>query len=125
MKNIHLYRQADNCSKMETGEDIFTEVLGNSPTIRVLSYLITGRNFDYSISDIAEGANVGWTTIHEVLPRLEKLGIVRQTRTIGMAKLYRINSANPFAVQLVALYEKLMMASIDKVIAKNRTKIRA
>ena len=105
---------------MKAEETVFTQALGNYPLIRVLDNLIIGKDFDYSISDIAEGANVGWTTIHEILPKLEKLGIVRQTRRIGMAKLYRINASNPIAAHIINLHNKLMQESIDRVIEKQK-----
>ena len=40
---------------------IFREALGDSPVIRVLDFLIEGRGLDYSLTDIAENANIGWT----------------------------------------------------------------
>ena len=114
-----------NEKRMAKEEDVFTEVLGDYPAIRVLGYLIVGKYFDYSISDIAEGANVGWTTIHGILPRLEKLGIVKQTRTVGMAKLYKINPSNPYAAQIIILFENLLKASVGEVIARQKKKMRA
>ena len=54
---------------MET--TVFTEALGDSPVIRVLGFLLEGRELDYSLSDIAEGANIGWTTLHRIWAKLE------------------------------------------------------
>ena len=122
MKNKHLNSAKTTLESMKAEETVFTEALGNYPIIRVLDHLIIGKDFDYSISDIAEGAEVGWTTIHEILPKLEKLGIVKQTRRIGMAKLYRINTSNPVAAHIINLHEKLMKESIDRIIEKQKVK---
>ena len=53
MKTKDLYNEGMIEENMET---IFTKVLGNYPLIRVLDYLIIGKDFDYSISDIVENA---------------------------------------------------------------------
>ena len=122
MKKKDLYTKTEPYAGMKNNATLFTEVLGDYPLIRVLDYLILGKDFDYSISDITGGANVGWTTIHEILPKLEKLGIVKQTRKIGMAKLYRINEKNYFASQLISLYENLMKESINRIIMAHKGK---
>jgi len=100
---------------MEHEETNFTRAFGNNPTVRVLDLLITGRELDYSISDIAEGAEVGWTTIHEILPRLEETGLVKHTRCIGRAKLYKINREDVIAEQLVKMYDMMLEQGTELV----------
>ncbi len=94
MKNKHLYMKNIHKIDMEYEQTLFTDVLGDYPITRVLDYLITGKNFDYSLSDISEGACVSWSTIHEIIPALEKKGLIKKTREIGRAKLYKINTEN-------------------------------
>ena len=95
--------------EMEHEETNFTRAFGNNPTVRVLDLLITGRGLDYSISDMVEGAEVGWTTIHEILPRLMETGLVKHTRCIGRAKLYQMNKENLIAEQLIKMYDMMLM----------------
>ena len=40
-------------------DSIFMDYLGKSPTVRILNFLILGKDFDYSMTKIAEGSNVG------------------------------------------------------------------
>ncbi len=61
-------------------ETIFTRAIGNTPKIKVLEFLIEGRELDYSISDIAEGAGIGRTTLFRAWNDLIELGIVKNTR---------------------------------------------
>ena len=68
---------------------IFRAALGDSPVIRVLDFLIEGRGLDYSLTDITENANIGWTTLHRIWDRLLRLKIVVPTREIGRAKLFK------------------------------------
>ena len=94
---------------MKPEETYFTRAFGNNPTVRVLDLLIAGRGLDYCISDIVEGAEVGWTTIHEILPKIIEAELIKHTRCIGRAKLYQINRENPIAEQLVKLYDMMLM----------------
>lgn len=88
-------------------QTIFTEVFGNYPQVRVLEQLIVSREFDCSLTDIKEGAEVGWTTVLEVMKELEKKAIVKHTRNVGNAKLFKLNLENPLVVQLVEMSHKL------------------
>lgn len=60
----------------------FRMVFGDSPVIKVLDFLLGNREFDYSLTDIAKGADVGWSTLHQFFGELVRLGIVRKTRKI-------------------------------------------
>jgi len=78
---------------------IFREALGDSPVIRVLDFLIEGRGLDYSLTDIAKNANIGWTTLHRIWDNLLRLNIVIPTRKIGRAKLFKLNEENPAMIR--------------------------
>ncbi len=87
---------------------LFREALGDSPVIRVLDFLIEGRGLDYSLTDIAQNANVGWTTLHRFWDQLLHLKIVVPTRKIGRAKLFTINQENPSVQDLIKFYDTLL-----------------
>lgn len=126
MKNIHLYMKKEHYNCMGSDETLFAQTFGNYPIVRVLDHLITGEDFDYSISDISEGADVSWSSMHEIIPALEKKGLIKKTREIGRAKMYCINKSNEIAKLLIKMHRKLILADIDKRIAENRKlKVRA
>lgn len=97
---------------------IFREALGDSPVIRVLDFLIEGRGLDYSLSDIAENSNIGWTTIHRIWNKLVELRIVMPTREIGRAKLFKLNEGNPAVKELIRLYDTLLYQETEKHFSK-------
>jgi len=97
---------------------IFREALGNSPVIRVLDFLIEGRGLDYSLTDIAENANIGWTTLHRIWDKLIQLNIVVPTREIGRAKLFKLNEENPAVEKLIKLYDTLLYLETEKYFTK-------
>lgn len=100
-------------------ETKFTRVLGNSPKIKVLEFLIEGRGLDYSLSDIAEGAEIGRTTLFRIWSDLVALKMVKQTRTIGNAKLFRLNRENERVNKLIKLFDAIVIEPLgkEKVIA--------
>jgi len=103
-------------------ENVFTDAVGDYPITRVLCLLMTGREIEYSISDIADCAQVGWTTLHYILPELEKKELIKHTRDIGRAKMYKINQENLVAQQMILFYDNLLDLSADEIIEKQALK---
>ena len=97
---------------------IFKEALGASPVIRVLDFLIEGRGLDYSLTDIAENANIGWTTLHRIWDKLIQFNMVVPTREIGRAKLFKLNEENPAVEKLIKLYDTLLYLETEKYFTK-------
>ena len=95
-------------------ETTFTRAVGDTPKIKVLEFLIEGRELDYSISDIAEGAGIGRTTLFRIWNDFVELGIVKNTRNIGNAKLYKLNITNPFVKKFVDLFDTLVIEPLNK-----------
>ena len=87
---------------------------GNSLKIKVLEFLIEGRELDYPISDIAEGAGIGRTTLFRIWDDFVELGIVKNTRNIGNAKLYKLNISNPFVKKMADLFDTLVIEPLNK-----------
>ena len=90
-------------------ETLFRKALGDTPKIRVLEFLIEGRELDYSISDIAEGAEIGRTTLFRIWEDLIKNKIIVSTRQIGNAKLYKLNLENLFVKKLVEIFDEIII----------------
>lgn len=97
---------------------IFRETLGDTPVIRVLDFLIEGRGLDYSLSDIAENSNIGWTTLHRIWGNMLKSGMVQPTREIGRAKLFKLNEKNPVVKELIRLYDTLLFQHNESYLSK-------
>jgi len=102
-------------------QTVFTSVFGNVPAVRLIDFfLIEGSYFDYSLTDIAKNSGVSWRTLHQIMPKLIKSGIVKQTREIGRAKLYTLNKDNLLAKRLLELQFKLASDIADKRIAEQK-----
>ena len=95
-------------------ESIFLDYVGDTPRMRILQYLIEGRDFDYTLTDLLN-AGVSWGTLNTLVPKLLELGIVIKTRKIGRATLYKINQNNVAVVQLVELYNNSLFEKLNQV----------
>ena len=102
-------------------KSIFLEYVGNSPRMKIIQYLIEGRDFDYTLTDMLN-AQVSWGTLNEIVPNLAELGIIKITRKIGKATLYKINPQNIAAKQFITLYDELIIKELNK--QKNKMKIK-
>ena len=89
--------------------------MGDSSVTRILDFLITGRDFDYSLSDIARSAGVSWATLYRIWPHFIKNKIVIHTRDIGKAKLFQLNNKNETVQNLVKLYKSILKSDIKIV----------
>ena len=103
-------------------ETIFTKTIGNTPKIKVLEFLIEGRELDYSISDIAEGAGIGRTTLFRVWNDLISSNVIKHTRNIGNAKLFKLNVKNAYVKSLIELFDKLINEEFKKVSVEKEIK---
>ena len=99
---------------------LFIRFLGDSPKIRVLDMLITGRELDYSISDIAEQAGIGRATFYRMMDELLKNKIIIATRKFGNIQLYKINLNNEFVKGLVKLYDHITKVASEKEIKRQK-----
>ena len=101
-------------------ESIFEEYFGDTPMVRILNFLILGKDFDYSMTDIAEGSHVGWTSFTRAWKELEKRKVVARTRDIGRAKLYKLNTQDPTVQKLIKLHWEIIKTETDKMLHKKR-----
>lgn len=98
-------------------ESFFLQYLGDNPKMRILNFLMDNFAHDFSLPQTAEGSNVAYTTLIDILPQLLKQDIVAETRKIGKSRLYKINLDNPIAKALFVIDMKLSEAAIEKVMA--------
>jgi len=93
---------------------LFTDFMGNSPMIKVLDYLITERELDYSITDMAEKAGIGRATLYRIWDGLIVNRIILHTRDIGKAKLYKLNVTDKKIKKLIEIYDMLIVEELKK-----------
>ena len=95
-------------------QSLFIEFMGDSPVVRVLDYLLTERDLDFSITDMAKNAGIGRATLYRVWDTLIKNEIIISTRIIGKAKLYKLNKSNPKIKKLIEIDDMLILEELKK-----------
>ncbi len=101
-------------------KSIFIRMLGDTPKVRILNYLIRVRGLDFSMSDIARNSNVGWATLSRLWKEFIELRVVVSTREIGKAKLYKLNEENPAVNELIEVYKKLLVQETESYFSKKK-----
>jgi hypothetical protein len=85
-------------------ESIFLKKEGATPKNRILDFLIVSQEFDYSLRDIARFSRVGYTTLKKLKNELVKEKWIVLTRTIGRAKMYKLNVSNNKVKKFIDFY---------------------
>jgi len=95
-------------------EKLFT----GSATAKILDVLWEYQDIDLTLTDIADEAEIHYTTLMKALPLLEELGMVMMTRQVGNAKLYQINKEDIVVKRLVKFLNELNICIAEREVAK-------
>ena len=104
---------------MET-KTAFLQIFGDSPMLRVMDFLIVNEDFDYSMTDIAAQSGVGYSTLKLFWKKLEESKIVKQTRVVGKAKMYRLNFDNPAVKKFRDFYWETTKQSVHEGVKEKK-----
>lgn len=104
-------------------KSLFIEFMGDSPTVKILDYLLTERELDFSISDMARNAGVGRTTLYRIWEKLLENKIIVSTRVIGKAKLYKLNMENNAIKKLIEIDDSLILEDLKKRAKSQKIKV--
>ncbi|MBW2989219.1 hypothetical protein KY358_02765 [Candidatus Woesearchaeota archaeon] len=103
----------------------FRLVFGESPIVKVIDFFLDNREFDYSLTDIAKNADIGWSTLHQFWSKIVMLGIVEKTRRIGRAELYKLNMNSPLVRKLLELDTVISKKLVQEELANQKAEIAA
>ncbi len=88
-------------------------------TAKILDFLITFQDWDYSESDIANNAGVSVRTVQREISKLERYRLVTLTRTVGKAKMYKLDKSWKTGFFLEKLALALVGTEIEKMLPHN------
>ena len=77
---------------LESNPPALRKFFQDSAVAKVLDFLSLYREYDYPKTEISKGSGVAWTTLYRIWPLLEKYRLIVNTRQIGRAKLYKLNT---------------------------------
>ncbi|MBI2137090.1 hypothetical protein HYU12_01075 [Candidatus Woesearchaeota archaeon] len=64
-------------------------------------------------------------TLNRVWIGMEKAGLIKNTRKVGKAKLYRLNSDNEVVKRLIDLHKQLLVQETENYFALHAKKVQA
>ena len=88
---------------------LMIKVLGYSPKMKILVYLLDFPTSDFTKKEIIDALGMSKQTFYKYFDDLEEVGIVKVNMTIGKAKLYKVNRENPIVKDLVNMEKKLSL----------------
>lgn len=97
-----------------TGTTVFLEVMGASPINKVLDFLIENDRASWSMNEISENANAGYSTLKILLPKMLKNNLLLVDKQIGKIKLYRINRNNEVIKRVCSIYKSTERMALEE-----------
>ncbi|HEV2193833.1 MAG TPA: helix-turn-helix domain-containing protein [Nitrosopumilaceae archaeon] len=108
-----------------------TKVLQNGPlesvfpgsTSKILDFLATFKDWDYSVSDIAKNSGISFKTALNEIKNLEQQGVLSRTRTVGKAIMYKLNleSKQGFYIDKL-VFEIATKRALESPVNKRKTR---
>ncbi len=100
------------------GESLLLKAFGNSPKLRIIDIFLTNPLFDFSKNELVRELGMSKQTLYKCFKDLEELGMVKVSRRIGRASLYKINLDNPMVKMLNEYVTQLSLQIADQEKAK-------
>ncbi len=94
--------------KSEAERSLFLQFFGDKPKFRIIDFMLENNLQDFTKTEIAKGAGLSWASLFAHWDDMEKKKIVKLTRTVGRAKLYKLNEKS----HLVMLLKNIEMTLI-------------
>jgi len=100
----------------------FEKLLGKTPTIRVLDFLIENKRDSWSMHEINQEGGVAYPTLKLILPHLMELEIIEVTRQIGKIKFYQLKEDDNRVKKLIALWREATIYMAEKYLKEEALK---
>lgn len=104
----------------DLGETLFVKMFGYSPKLRILDIFLDNPYLDFSKSEVVRELRMSKQTFYKNFKDLEELGIVKPTRNIGRATMYRINREHPLVRKLNEIVNEVSLQIAEQEAEKMR-----
>lgn len=106
-------------------QSILLKTMGESPKLRITDFFMDNPLFDFTKKEVIEALGMSKQTFYKYFKDLEEYEIVRVSRRIGKAKLYKVNLQNPMVKMLNEMVNKISLQIAEKEMEKQAPKVRA
>jgi Fe2+ or Zn2+ uptake regulation protein len=108
----------------DLGETLLIKMFGYSPKIRILDIFMDNPYFDFSKSELVKELGMSKQTLYKNFKDFEKLGIVKVSRNIGRATMYRINMDHPLVKMLNEIVNEVSLQIAEQEMKKQAVPVR-
>jgi DNA-binding transcriptional ArsR family regulator len=102
----------------DLGDSLLIKALGNSPKIRIIDIFLTNPYFDFSKEELARELGMSKQTLYKNFKDLEELEIVKISRKVGRAVMYKINMEHPLVKGLNEIINEMSLKIAEKELEK-------
>mgnify|MGYP001122432131 FL=1 len=107
----------------DTGDSLLVKAFGYSPKLRMIDIFLTNPYLDFSREELAKELGMSKQTVYKNFNDLEELGIVKVSRRIGRATMYRINREHPLVKKLDEVVNEVSLRIAEQEAEKLRKTI--
>lgn len=100
---------------VQAGDTLFLEVMGASPINKVFDFLIENERTSWSMNEISENMNVGYSTLKILIPKMLRNNLLVIDRKIGKIKLYKLNKENEIIKLVYGIYNKVYQTELKRI----------
>ncbi|MBO3755134.1 MAG: winged helix-turn-helix transcriptional regulator [Candidatus Brockarchaeota archaeon] len=104
----------------DLGETLFVKMFGYSPKLRILDIFLDNPYFDFSKSEVIRELGMSKQNFYKNFKDLEELGVVKPSRNIGRATMYRINTEHPLVKRLNEIVNEVSLQIAEEEADKRR-----
>jgi len=125
---VHALEEVTMTEELYTRKEyssIIIKTLGDSPKLRIVDFFLDNPLFDFMKKEVIEALGMSKQTFYKYFPDLEEYEIVKVSRRIGKAKLYRINPEHPLVTMLRDYEKEVSLQIAEKEADKMRKPIPA
>ncbi|MEX2192436.1 MAG: hypothetical protein WD717_03535 [Nitrosarchaeum sp.] len=109
----------------QESQSLITKVLGYSPKMKILDYLLDFPTNDFTKKEIIDALRMSKQTFYKYFDDLEEVGIVKVNRTIGKTKLYIVDRGSLIVKDIINMEKKMSLQIAEQEETKLKKPIAA
>ncbi len=106
-------------------QSLLLKTLGESPKLKIVDFFMDNPLFDFTKKEVIEALGMSKQTFYKYFKDIEKYDIVKVSRRIGKASLYKLNPKHPLIKMLRDYETKLSLQIAEKEAEKMKRPIPA
>ncbi|MBC7091036.1 MAG: winged helix-turn-helix transcriptional regulator [Nitrososphaeria archaeon] len=107
----------------DMGDSILIKAFGYSPKLRILDIFLTNPYLDFSKEELVRELGMSKQTLYKNFKDLVELGVIKVSRNIGRATMYRINREHPLVKRLDEIINEISLQIAEEEAKKQAKQV--